>query len=206
MTMRRAPGIAGWLLKKCLSETEFGPMLGDIAEQYQHGRSGLWYWQQVLAILFLGRRAPVRKLLRGRAAGFFGGILALMGLGTALLSETALFVAGAIVGGIALAAFMQHLYDETSPGVEGSATARIDSSRITAGHGIGAGMLIVLLLSAVLVDLPLLRLLVAPGLAAGLVFAVVLQLWRRVHPPPPRVAPLRLRGESRRKSEDRFTP
>jgi hypothetical protein len=64
----------------------------------------------------------------------------------------------------------------------GPAIARIDSSRITISGGLGAGILIVMLLGSVMIELPELRLWATPGLLAGLVVAVALRLWRRWHP------------------------
>jgi hypothetical protein len=58
---------------------------------------------------------------------------------------------------------------------------RIDSSKIPIRGGMGAGILIVILLSGVLVALPELRLLAAMALLAGVVFGGLLFLSRRHH-------------------------
>jgi hypothetical protein len=58
---------------------------------------------------------------------------------------------------------------------------RIDSSKIPIRGGIGAGILIVVLLSGVLVALPELRLLAAMAILAGVVFGGLLFIWRRHH-------------------------
>jgi len=60
---------------------------------------------------------------------------------------------------------------------------RIDSSKIPVRGGIGAGILIVVLLSGVLVALPELRLLAAMALLAGVAFGGLLFIWRRHHAP-----------------------
>jgi hypothetical protein len=57
-----------------------------------------------------------------------------------------------------------------------------DLSKIPINGGLGAGIAIVVLLTAVLLDLPVLCALVVPGIAAGLVFAGVLRVWRNLHP------------------------
>jgi hypothetical protein len=59
--------------------------------------------------------------------------------------------------------------------------ARIDSSKIPIRGGIGAGILILILLSGALLELPELRLMAAPGIVGGLVFGAILLLWRRSH-------------------------
>jgi hypothetical protein len=55
-------------------------------------------------------------------------------------------------------------------------------SNFPVGGGLGAGILILILLTAVLHDLPELRRWALPGLLAGLVFAIGLRIWRKVHP------------------------
>jgi hypothetical protein len=47
------------LLEHCYSGSDFDTVIGDLTEQYQCGRSGLWYWRQVLAIVVLGIRRQV---------------------------------------------------------------------------------------------------------------------------------------------------
>ena len=45
------PRIASWLLERLGPEN--GPLAGDVREEYQRGRSTVWYWRQVLlAIAF----------------------------------------------------------------------------------------------------------------------------------------------------------
>jgi hypothetical protein len=58
---------------------------------------------------------------------------------------------------------------------------RIDSSKIPIRGGIGAGILIVILLSGVLVALPELRLVAAIAILAGIAFGGLLFLWRKHH-------------------------
>jgi hypothetical protein len=38
-------------------------MIGDLMEQYQHGRGRFWYWQQVMAIVALELYRNVRRRL-----------------------------------------------------------------------------------------------------------------------------------------------
>jgi hypothetical protein len=55
-------------------------------------------------------------------------------------------------------------------------------SNVPVGGGLGAGILILILLTAVLHDLPELRRWALPGLLAGVVVAIGLRIWRKVHP------------------------
>jgi len=54
MTLRSAPVAATWFLKQFGSNTENESVIGDLFEQYQRGRGSIWYWRQVLAIVFMG--------------------------------------------------------------------------------------------------------------------------------------------------------
>jgi hypothetical protein len=56
---------------------EYGPnpqdesIVGDLFEQYQRGRGRIWYWRQILAIVFVGLLQEVRRNKRA----FFSGLV-----------------------------------------------------------------------------------------------------------------------------------
>jgi hypothetical protein len=54
MTPKPAPRAATWFLKRFSSYTEDESVLGDLSEQYQRGRGSIWYWRQVLSIVYMG--------------------------------------------------------------------------------------------------------------------------------------------------------
>jgi hypothetical protein len=54
MNATRPPRLATWLLKRLGSGPKRESLIGDLIEQYQRGRSGLWYWRQVLRAILTG--------------------------------------------------------------------------------------------------------------------------------------------------------
>ena len=54
MTLKPAPRTAIWFLNRFGSNTEMESVLGDLSEQYQRGRGSIWYWRQVLSIVYMG--------------------------------------------------------------------------------------------------------------------------------------------------------
>jgi hypothetical protein len=54
MTLKPAPRAATWFLKEFGSNTEDESVMGDLFEQYQRGRGSIWYWRQVLSIVYTG--------------------------------------------------------------------------------------------------------------------------------------------------------
>lgn len=221
MKFRPTPPAATWFLKRFGPKPESETVIGDLYEQYQYGRSRIWYWQQVLAIVFLRFYRRVPQALASKA-----GILLEHAFPLLLLSAviTAIVVApfrifliiGAGMG--VLAGVLKNAYDEQhetparpdplsiaaintpmihmanagtwTPSVhhvpvrpDSTPLPRIDSSKIPIAGGVGAGLLIVILLSGALHDLPLLRVMAIPGILAGLLFAGVLRFWKRSHEP-----------------------
>ena len=45
------PALATWLLRQFGSSPRNEAILGDLAEQYAHGRSRLWYWRESLTAI-----------------------------------------------------------------------------------------------------------------------------------------------------------
>jgi hypothetical protein len=70
MRSSRPPGLATWWLERfCLGPTN-DSLIGDLMEEYERGRSRVWYWRQVLAALSLNFRGEFysHPLLVARAA------------------------------------------------------------------------------------------------------------------------------------------
>lgn len=51
MTSRPAPRAATWLLERVGGRSRFEPLIGDLVEQFEDGRSRLWYWWQAVGTL-----------------------------------------------------------------------------------------------------------------------------------------------------------
>lgn len=71
MNCRSAPRAATWLLERLGSGSRFEPLVGDLIEQFEEGRSRVWYWRQATGALaghFLGA-------LRTHAPSFIAAIL-----------------------------------------------------------------------------------------------------------------------------------
>jgi hypothetical protein len=68
---RAAPRAATWLLERLGSGSRFEPLIGDLVEQFEEGRSRLWYWRQATGAL----AGHALATLRAHAASFVGAIL-----------------------------------------------------------------------------------------------------------------------------------
>ena len=102
-----------------------------------------------------------------------------------LLSNIASILLVGVLGGVffGFVKFRRGDGARAAPAVPNApAVARIDSSKISISGGAGAGVVILMLLGAALIELPELRLMAVPGILAGLVVAVALRLWRKFHP------------------------
>lgn len=188
MKTQNAPPLATWLLKLFCSGPEHESVVGDLMEQSQ-ARGRAWYWRQVLDIVVLAlyckaTRRPLITSHRIPVGAIFAGILVVIALGAILVSDVWPIGVIAIFGGL-LVGFLKFergpkpgdLAQSPAPRV-----ARIDSSKIAIGGGLGAGILILILFTAALHDLPELRRWAMPGLIGGLAVAVGLQVWKRLHP------------------------
>lgn len=47
--------IAAWLIERFAETDLIEPLVGDLIEQHHDGRSSVWFWRQVLILLFGGR-------------------------------------------------------------------------------------------------------------------------------------------------------
>jgi hypothetical protein len=54
MREQQPPWVATWLAQRLVSGPRRESLLGDLIEQYRQGRSGIWYWRQVLAAILVG--------------------------------------------------------------------------------------------------------------------------------------------------------
>ena len=54
MRDQEPPRVATWLAQRLVSGPRGESLLGDLIEQYRQGRSGIWYWRQVLAAILVG--------------------------------------------------------------------------------------------------------------------------------------------------------
>jgi len=69
MSDKQPPRVATWLAQRLVSGPRRESLLGDLIEQYRLGRSGMWYWRQVLAAIVVGNAHDLasHKLLALRA-------------------------------------------------------------------------------------------------------------------------------------------
>jgi magnesium-transporting ATPase (P-type) len=61
MTFRSTPLIATWILNQFGAVPENESAIGDLVEKYQRGKGSIWYWRQVLVIIFAGLVRDVRR-------------------------------------------------------------------------------------------------------------------------------------------------
>ncbi|PYR98127.1 MAG: hypothetical protein DMG16_21955 [Acidobacteria bacterium] len=54
MRLTQPPAVATWLLRQFGCSPRNEAILGDLMEQFAHGRSRLWYWRQTLIALIVG--------------------------------------------------------------------------------------------------------------------------------------------------------
>jgi hypothetical protein len=83
------PMFATWLLRHLGSDYHGESLEGDLFEEYQHGRSRLWYWRQTGAAIFIGRVRSIRMaMLRFTMAAILR-----------LLTEAAIIIGLTVVAG-----------------------------------------------------------------------------------------------------------
>lgn len=66
MTMREPPRLAAWLLRRIATGARSEPLLGDLHEEYQTGRTSAWYWRETIVALLVFTRRDVLTLFRHR--------------------------------------------------------------------------------------------------------------------------------------------
>ena len=196
MKPRKQPKLGTWLLELFCSEPEGESIAGDLEEQYQRGRGRLWYWRQIVAFV-LSRvygsvvRQPLISTNRIRMGLIVTMVFIFLSLVTVLLSDISLILLTPVVIGSYVATLRWHARrgeiadpHRAQPVLQSSAPAvvRIDSSKIAIRGGLGAGILIVILLTAALHDVALLRVWALPGLLAGPLLALLLRVWAKHHP------------------------
>jgi hypothetical protein len=188
MRVRPAPPVATWFLKLFCSGPEHESAIGDLMEKFQQGHGHFWYWRQVIGLVVFGcyRNAGRRSLELAKRIPLKEGTALVLSLAVSsalLLSALWPLILITTIGGVVIAVLLASFGGHARiPDVHEPRIARIDSSKITAGGGAGAGLLIVFLLASVLYELPLLRIWASPGLLLGVVFAAALRFWRKFHP------------------------
>lgn len=91
MTARRLPRLARWLVEHFASSYQREALVGDLFEEYQRGRSRLWYWRQAgLALLYAALKwAPGLSFLRRMTRRLLAIlVLAALGVGTLTWAAT----------------------------------------------------------------------------------------------------------------------
>lgn len=70
MTTSQPPAFPARLLKRLVPAQEHDALLGDLSEEYQRGRSKIWYCLQILAAILVGSWKHIRahKLIALRAS------------------------------------------------------------------------------------------------------------------------------------------
>ena len=61
MSSSQPPKLPTWFLNHFGSRPNNDPVIGDLAEQYEHGRSRLWYWRQVFAAVVVSTGREIRN-------------------------------------------------------------------------------------------------------------------------------------------------
>jgi hypothetical protein len=211
MRLRQGPLAATSLLQYFCPDSEYNTVIGDLTEQYQRGHGPFWYWKQVLFIVFLGSyrdavpqpwvaadRIPIGAGF-GLGTGVVTLVLVAVGIFFALETELPLLLPPIIGGPIAFALIRRRNSARPVPlPFAGPATIQINTTRIPIKGGIGAALAIIVLLGALLHDVPAIRALAIPGLLGGLLFAAALHAWRKSHPPTLRIESLQLKDDRRK--------
>jgi len=61
MSRSNPPRVAHWLLERCASGPQAESLIGDMLEQYQRGRSAMWYWRQTISAIAASFAAEIRQ-------------------------------------------------------------------------------------------------------------------------------------------------
>jgi hypothetical protein len=80
VTARMPPGLASWVLDHLGMRYRRESLAGDLFEEYQQGRSQVWYWRQVIAAVFAARIRPIRANIRLLLLKVLGYSLADLGI------------------------------------------------------------------------------------------------------------------------------
>ena len=87
MTVRLPPALAMWLLRHLGSGYHAESLEGDLFEEYQRGRTRLWYWRQTCVAIVTARGRSIRMTMPRFAAA---GILRLLTEAAIILGVTVL--------------------------------------------------------------------------------------------------------------------
>lgn len=77
MNSRQPPAGATWILERLTSGSAYSPLAGDLIEEYQNGRSRLWYWRQVFTAVMMALLKELRShpILAARAVAVGWAVL-----------------------------------------------------------------------------------------------------------------------------------
>ena len=100
---KQPPRFATWLLKLLgpISQNEF--LTGDLVEEFQSRRSVLWYWRQVMVVIFVHAGTQFRSYKRQSCSAILAGLMSLFVCGALVdflekmleaLSNGGLFIGG----------------------------------------------------------------------------------------------------------------
>ena len=80
------PAVAARLLKRLVPTQDHDVLLGDLAEEYQRGRSAVWYWLQILAAILVGSWKDARTHKGVALSAIVAGFTLQIILGAGLLA------------------------------------------------------------------------------------------------------------------------
>ena len=89
MTMREPPRLAAWLLQRLVASARSEPLLGDLFEEFQTGRTSAWYWRETIVALLVFARREALEHLRHRGALVILRLVAQFGLPIWLIALSA---------------------------------------------------------------------------------------------------------------------
>lgn len=114
MRSARPPAAATWLLRKlgCTNDA----LTGDLIEEYLHGRSGAWYWRQVLFAIAVGFGREVRShkllTLRAVAVGWVASCVLIYGVE---MPVWRLYAQVLLTRGLSIGVWWRHYYLYPAP-------------------------------------------------------------------------------------------
>ena len=194
MRQRSEPRVATWFLKLFCSDSEYDAVTGDLLEQYQYGRGRVWFWRQVLDIVFLAvycriARRPLVPANQNRmpiGQGIFlflmiSSICALLYANLVLMLVFGWGIAGGIVAGLLL--FARHTGSHPPPVVDDALGVHrgISMHHIPVEGAVGLLFVIGTCLIFAL-GIPAVRGILVVTVPLGVVGAAGLVYWHKRHP------------------------
>ena len=163
----------------------FGPnresLIGDLTEQYQRGRSTIWYWRQVLAAIFGGAARGIRGRKRLATGSLVLTLFAVVGpvLGAWV---AVIAMVGALVAMAIHAWYGRHPSDLPMPSDPQRRSPQINFSSTEVAGNIGGLIFVVGSVFIVVLGLPSVVWFLLAGTVAGCILAWGLIAWHTRHP------------------------